>query len=343
MAFPFHEDADFFREAVNYTAAETGFLPRLIEKDYFCTVLLSYFTAADSSLVFKGGTCLSKTYGDFYRLSEDVDFVISIAPGSSRAVRRDRAIPKVRWPKEEKKVLRFSVEVMGLVRRDEPEEIRHALDAYRVPVQACMNGQQSLDAVNRLIPIIREKFQPSESVLKGLNWALWELIDNAAIHGYQIMAHLGPQGRQYPAPVYFCAFAFDDFIEIAIADCGQGIMSRFHSSEIGRYKNLSNEEALQMAIKLHESANPDEGMGFGLYGCAELARRSAGKLVIISGGHRLTVDQEGVTTTSCYPYQGTLVILRFPEQAKVNLEAIFQRESAIMTMDIDDLVGGFGG
>lgn len=111
---------------------------------------------------------------------------------------------------------------------------------------------------------------------------------------------------------------------------------------IERYQKLSNEEALQMAIKLHESANPEEGMGFGLYGCAELARRSTGKLVIISGENRLEVDQGGTKITSCYPYQGTLVILRFPEQAKVNLEAIFKRESAIMTLDIDDLVGGFG-
>lgn len=55
-----HEDADLFREAVNFTAAETAFPARLIEKDYFSTVLLEYLAAECGALVFKGGTCLEK-------------------------------------------------------------------------------------------------------------------------------------------------------------------------------------------------------------------------------------------------------------------------------------------
>ena len=37
-AIRLHEDPRLFREAVNFTTAETTFAPRLIEKDYFCTV-----------------------------------------------------------------------------------------------------------------------------------------------------------------------------------------------------------------------------------------------------------------------------------------------------------------
>ncbi len=51
IALNVHDDSDLFREAINFTAAETGFLPRLIEKDYFCSVLLNYFSNADRSLV----------------------------------------------------------------------------------------------------------------------------------------------------------------------------------------------------------------------------------------------------------------------------------------------------
>ncbi|MCB2206646.1 hypothetical protein KQI65_18035 [bacterium] len=36
----FHEDTALFREAIRYTAASTGFGARLIEKDYYCSVLL---------------------------------------------------------------------------------------------------------------------------------------------------------------------------------------------------------------------------------------------------------------------------------------------------------------
>jgi hypothetical protein len=63
-----HEDADLFREAVRFTAAQTGFVPRLIEKDYFCTLLLDHLaTAVGAELVFKGGTCLAKVHSELYR------------------------------------------------------------------------------------------------------------------------------------------------------------------------------------------------------------------------------------------------------------------------------------
>lgn len=86
-----HADVPLFREAVNFTAAETGFASRLIEKDYFCTVLLQYLAGAVSGLVFKGGTCLAKVHAGFYRLSEDLDFTIPTPVGATRAQRSRRA------------------------------------------------------------------------------------------------------------------------------------------------------------------------------------------------------------------------------------------------------------
>jgi predicted nucleotidyltransferase component of viral defense system len=82
-----HNDRDLFREAVSYSAAVTKFLPRLVEKDYFCTLLLEYFLPL-KDLVFKGGTCLAKVHANFYRLSEDLDFTIPIAIESDRKARR---------------------------------------------------------------------------------------------------------------------------------------------------------------------------------------------------------------------------------------------------------------
>ena len=88
-----HEDRDFFREALLYTANMTGFNSQLVEKDYFCSVLLSFLYSDESPLVFKGGTCLSKVYGEFYRLSEDIDFMISTPTDSSRSFRRKTIEP----------------------------------------------------------------------------------------------------------------------------------------------------------------------------------------------------------------------------------------------------------
>lgn len=90
-----HEDSSLFREAVSYTAAVTGFGPRLIEKDYFCTVLLQCLGAARVELVFKGGTCLAKVHAGFYRLSEDLDFSIPTPLDASRAD-RSRSVKRLR-------------------------------------------------------------------------------------------------------------------------------------------------------------------------------------------------------------------------------------------------------
>jgi len=88
-----HEDGDFFRETILYTANTTGFTSELIEKDYFCSVLLSYLYANGSPLIFRGGTCLSKIYGEFYRLSEDLDFTISVPFDAPRSIRRKKIEP----------------------------------------------------------------------------------------------------------------------------------------------------------------------------------------------------------------------------------------------------------
>lgn len=94
MAIRLHvEDAVLLREAIGYTAAETGFSARLIEKDYFCSVALEFLAGECGSLTFKGGTCLSKIHGGFYRLSEDLDFSIATAVDSARGERRRSVEP----------------------------------------------------------------------------------------------------------------------------------------------------------------------------------------------------------------------------------------------------------
>ena len=89
-----HLQPQEFRAALSYTSAATGFSQRLIEKDYFCTLLLHDFASLfDSGLIFKGGTSLSKVHAGFYRLSEDLDFIIPVELDVSRRVRREKIAP----------------------------------------------------------------------------------------------------------------------------------------------------------------------------------------------------------------------------------------------------------
>lgn len=87
-------DKEFFKEAVNATAQSTGFSPSLIEKDYFCSLLLShFFSMGNCPLIFKGGTALNKIHSGFYRLSEDLDFSIPLPIDSTRGQRSKAMTP----------------------------------------------------------------------------------------------------------------------------------------------------------------------------------------------------------------------------------------------------------
>jgi len=90
---PHDADPDIFREALSYSEADTGFTASLIEMDYYCSLILHHVFNRDTPLVFKGGTCLSKVYVDFYRLSEDLDLVIPVAVDTPRNQRRSEMNP----------------------------------------------------------------------------------------------------------------------------------------------------------------------------------------------------------------------------------------------------------
>ncbi|MBA2654382.1 MAG: nucleotidyl transferase AbiEii/AbiGii toxin family protein [Gammaproteobacteria bacterium] len=86
----FHLDKNQFISATEYTAAETNFEPGLVEKDYFCTVILHWLSSqTTNALVFKGGTLLAKVHAGFYRLSEGLDFSLPISSLATRKQRSD--------------------------------------------------------------------------------------------------------------------------------------------------------------------------------------------------------------------------------------------------------------
>ncbi len=56
-----HEAGNRFLEALRWTERITQFNARLLEKDYYCSLVLADFHASfEVGLIFKGGTCLSK-------------------------------------------------------------------------------------------------------------------------------------------------------------------------------------------------------------------------------------------------------------------------------------------
>lgn len=90
----FYNSSEEFCLAVSHTAEQTGFSSDLIEKDYLCSILLMYlYSQSECCLIFKGGTLLAKTYADFYRLSEDLDFTVPISRTANRKQRSNAINP----------------------------------------------------------------------------------------------------------------------------------------------------------------------------------------------------------------------------------------------------------
>ena len=74
----FHKHKQKFLQSIRVTSNLSGFSEILIEKDYYCSLILNkLFQSFSSPLIFKGGTLLNKTHVGFYRLSEDLDFSIT--------------------------------------------------------------------------------------------------------------------------------------------------------------------------------------------------------------------------------------------------------------------------
>jgi predicted nucleotidyltransferase component of viral defense system len=87
-------NSEEFSLAVSHTAEQTEFSSDLIEKDYLCSIVLMFLYLDQTyPLVFKGGTLLAKTYADFYRLSEDLDFTIPIPRTATRKQRSTETKP----------------------------------------------------------------------------------------------------------------------------------------------------------------------------------------------------------------------------------------------------------
>lgn len=89
-----HNDRAEFLKVLERTSAQTSFPLRLLEKDYYVTIVLSGISQLSNDLAFKGGTCLSKIYYSYYRLSEDLDFTLKLPVGNvTRTTRRNAIRP----------------------------------------------------------------------------------------------------------------------------------------------------------------------------------------------------------------------------------------------------------
>ena len=71
-----HEDRKKFQQAVSLTSFRSDRMGKIIEKDYYVTMILRLLADEMPFVVFKGGTSLSKCHQAILRFSEDIDIAV---------------------------------------------------------------------------------------------------------------------------------------------------------------------------------------------------------------------------------------------------------------------------
>lgn len=93
-----HTNKEVFSTLVNLTAVHFNIIPAFVEKDYWITFVLNKLSQSfySESVVFKGGTSLSKGYQLINRFSEDIDIATINENLSGNALKtKIRSIEKV--------------------------------------------------------------------------------------------------------------------------------------------------------------------------------------------------------------------------------------------------------
>ncbi len=107
-----HENKEEFIKTLERAAKKKGFLLPLMEKDYYLTLLLSRAHNLSQDLIFKGGTCLNKVYYAYYRLSEDLDFSMTLPQYEATRGQRRTCIQPIK-DRIEKFVEQFGMKIDG--------------------------------------------------------------------------------------------------------------------------------------------------------------------------------------------------------------------------------------
>ena len=84
-----HNNTELFEQVVLRTAEYMKVEPGIIEKDYFVTLLLRKISKNIPSVVFRGGTSLSKCYKIINRFSEDIDLTIQYNRARQAAITQE--------------------------------------------------------------------------------------------------------------------------------------------------------------------------------------------------------------------------------------------------------------
>jgi anti-sigma regulatory factor (Ser/Thr protein kinase) len=210
------------------------------------------------------------------------------------------------------------------------DEWINALKKYSVSLNRCMTVNERLNIQTDIMNKIVKKTNCIPETFASIDYMLNEIADNAGVHGYKCY-----KSDIYPQPVYLCAFAYQDTIEISIADSGHGIYKSLKNNNPS-YINSTIDEVLQESIKNGVSGHPYGSPGFGLYSSKEFVLSNGGTFYIRSSGKSLIINPRSKNIKNCLFSEGTIVSFKMNRCKKTNFEGIIS--SASNTREYLDLI-----
>lgn len=177
------------------------------------------------------------------------------------------------------------------------------------------NEDNIQDIHKEVIKILLQYKDVNNSMLRILDYCLWEVLDNTLNHSDGSFIY--GKGSGYVCSQYFPK---KEEIRIMIADTGIGIHKSLTTHPNTKHSHLNEREAVEKSIE--RNITNSAGRGFGLWATAEMIRENKGKLIIHSGHHQLVCknNKEIIKTA---PWKGTYTYLKINTDIPIEYEKIF--------------------
>ena len=155
----------------------------------------------------------------------------------------------------------------------------------------------------RIISKLSGYFEIEISVMQGLSYCFYEILDN-------VLTHSGKKSG-----VAITSFCPDNSaLKVLIADDGIGIYNSLKQNK--EFESISESDALKFCIK--DKVTDGKGMGFGLYSTSILAKNAAIRFEIKSGENKLYLKDNEIIVESDSNWQGTIVFLELSTNNEIN-------------------------
>lgn len=149
----------------------------------------------------------------------------------------------------------------------------------------------------------------NKEVLQLLFYCLSEIMDNIIVHSGLEKGWVSAQ--YYPNK---------HEIRLTICDNGNGIHHSLTSNPKSKFKDVSEQEALDLCIQ--RGVTNGEGLGFGLFASSQFILKNTGDLLIYSGNHYLLAHNAKYQVHEGDYYKGTLVSMRINTDIPVDYKSI---------------------